>query len=149
MIKKIIIGIVITAVLSLVVTGSIYAYNEEQFKTNAAAAQGRQSKISDMATGKTDVADRSTGNKNESVLSAENKNQRGNTYGENEKNDNCEPAENNYSWEHNYSHKNENCSGDDCFQYNYRYEHNYRYENSCGECDSQASLNQKRNGNGR
>lgn len=117
MIKKIIIGIIITAVLSLGATGSIYAYQKEQSKLNAAVL--------------------TTNDKNDgSVSNMKNKYQYGNAYGKTEKNGNCEPENNCYSWQHNYNHENKNCN-----------EHNYKYQNSNGECDGNTFRNQNRTSN--
>jgi len=89
MIKKIIIGIIITAVLSLGAAGSIYAYQKEQSKLNTATLTAN---------------DKNDG----SVSSAENEYQYGNAYGKTEKNGNCESENNCYSWEHNYRYQNSN-----------------------------------------
>jgi len=128
MIKKIIIGIIITAVLSLGAAGSIYAYQKEQSKLNAAVL--------------------TTNDKNDgSVSNMKNKYQYDNAYGKTEKNGNCEPENNCYSWQHNYNHENKNCNEDNCFNYIYNYEHNYNYQNSSDECGGNTFRNQNRTSN--
>ncbi|NQT66396.1 MAG: hypothetical protein HQ569_02325 [Actinobacteria bacterium] len=128
MIKKIIIGIIITAVLSLGAAGSIYAYRIEQPKLNTAVL--------------------TTNDKNDSsVSSVENKYQYDNAYGKTEKNGNCETENNCYSWQYNYNHENKNCNEDNCFNYNYNYEHNYNYQDANGECGGDTSRNQNRTSN--
>lgn len=152
MIKKIIIGTLITVVLSLAATGTIYAYQKEQSGPGK-SLQSTQSELPDAATGQKITADKNAGNYNDADIPCKgNRHRQNNAYRENEKNDNCEPVENNYSWEHNYNHKNENCSEDDCFKYNYKYEHNNRCNNSCSGREDRTSPddpNQKRNNNGR
>lgn len=128
MIKKIIIGIIITAVLSLGAAGSIYAIQKEQPKSNTTAL----------------TAD---GKNNSNVSSVENKYQYGNAYSKTEKNGNCESENNRYSWQHNYNRKNENCDADNCLEYNYNYKHNYTYQNSNIEDKSNTFCNQNQTAN--
>lgn len=146
MIKKIITGILITAVLSLAATGTIYAYQKEQPALDS-APQSTQSQLLYTTAGQRIAACRRTGNYNDGdIPGTGNRYQQGKIYRENEKNDCPEPAENNYLWKHNYNHKNENCGNDNCFEYNYKYEHNYRYENSCDYCGDRTCQAQNRNG---
>jgi len=147
MIKKIIIGTIITAVLSLAATGSIYAYQKEQSKLNTAATNAQSKPITTIA-GQPNAAVLTTNDKNDgSVSSVENKYQYDNAYSKTEKNGNCETENNCYFWQHNYNHENENCNGDNCLKYNYNYEHNYTYQNSNGECEGNTFHNQNRASN--
>lgn len=141
MIKKIMTGIIITAVLSLAATGTIYAHHKEQSDPDTVTSWIRQSELLDATAELPDATDKNTNYNNVDIPAMENRyqysnhNQYSNTYRENEKNNNCEPVENNYYWKHNYNHNNENCSSEDCFEHNYKYEYNYRYENSCGDSE--------------
>jgi len=122
MIKKIITGILITAVLSLAATGTLYAYQKEWPEPGRSSytVQGLD------------------------IPCAGNRHRQNNIYCVNEKNDCPEPSENNYSWKHNYNHKNENC-----LDYSYKYEHNYRYENSCDYCGNHTCRARNFGGSGK
>jgi hypothetical protein len=144
MIKKIITGILITAVLSLAATGTLYAYQKE-WPEPGRSSYPVQSELPDAATGKVIASGRNPGNYNGlDIPCAGNRHRQNNIYCVNEKNDCPEPSENNYSWKHNYNHKNENC-----LDYSYKYEHNYRYENSCDYCGNHTCRARNFGGSGK
>jgi len=127
MIKKIIIGIVIAAVLSLGAAGSVYAYQKEQPGSKTTAV------ISDNKI-------------NNSILSMENKHHYGNACGKTGS-DNFEPGNDCYLRQYNYNHRNENCGEDNCPEYNYKYQHSFTCRNSGSERGNDTSRNQNRTGN--
>jgi len=133
MIKKIIIGIAITAFLVLGGAGSIYAFQKEQEQMDTLSMDMGREAISKADSSLEYNAPQFTFNKNSNdCLAAENRHQHNNNFRNNVENNNCELEKNNYSREHNYNIKNENCSNDNCLEYKYnnRQIHSYRNFNS-------------------
>jgi len=145
MIKKIIIGIAITAFLVFGSVGSIYAYQKEQPDKDTVNMDMGEDAISMAYSGLKGTATQPASNKNnDDCQGIENKYQHNNNFSNNEDN-NCEQEKNNYSWQHKYNYQNENCNDGNCQEYNHNNSHSHSYQNLNSENKGNFSLRQNRN----